>query len=195
MDAHDAMPDINRIIATNLKNLRKAQGLSLGEAAERTGVSKSMLGQIERGESSPTVSTLWKIATGLDISFTALMEQEEEGIRIIHEKDMTPIISDNGLFRLYPVVQAHPDRSFELLDLILDPGAVSKSRPHTGGTEEFVLVYQGALEIELGEDEPESYVVPTGSVVHYRADRPHTYRNASDLVTRAAMVINYPREP
>ncbi|MEC9259838.1 MAG: helix-turn-helix transcriptional regulator, partial [Pseudomonadota bacterium] len=58
-------------IAQHLKALRKAQGLSLDSVAKLTGVSKAMLGQIERQESSPTISTLWKIASGLDASFSA----------------------------------------------------------------------------------------------------------------------------
>lgn len=51
-------------ISENLRQIRKEKKLSLDSMAEQTGVSKSMLGQIERGESSPTVATLWKIATG-----------------------------------------------------------------------------------------------------------------------------------
>lgn len=186
------MPDMNAVIAENLRELRRTLRLSLGEVSERTGVSKSMLGQIERGESSPTISTLWKIATGLQVSFTSLMERAEQGTHILREADMTPVVSDHGHFRLYPVVPAHRDRSFEIMDLELDPGAVSRSRPHADGTEEFVLVYAGTLAVELGEDGAERYEVPQGSVIHYRADRSHTYRNVSPGVTRAVMVIHYP---
>lgn len=186
--------DMNTVIAENLKTLRRTMRLSLGEVSERTGVSKSMLGQIERGESSPTISTLWKIATGLQVSFTSLMERAEQGTQIINEADMKPVISDHGHFRLYPVVPAHKDRSFEIMDLELDPGAVSHSRPHADGTEEFVLVYLGTFEVQLGETGEERYVVPQGSVIHYRADQVHTYRNVSTGVTRAVMVIHYPQQ-
>ena len=185
---------MNLVIADNLKELRARQQLSLGEAAERTGVSKSMLGQIERGESSPTISTLWKIATGLHVSFTSLIEQPEQNIAMVHEADMTPLLNDRGHFRLYPVFEARPGRDFEMLDLELDPGSVSDSSAHAEGTEEFVLVYQGALEITLGSTGRERYTVPRGSAIHYRADQPHTYRNAVDALTRAAMVISYPKK-
>ena len=56
--------DITQHLATTLKTQRQVRGWSLSKLAEETGVSKAMLGQIERNESSPTVSTLWKIATG-----------------------------------------------------------------------------------------------------------------------------------
>ena len=184
--------DMNLVIADNLKELRARQQLSLGEAAERTGVSKSMLGQIERGESSPTISTLWKIATGLHVSFTSLIEQPEQNIAMVHEADMTPLRSDGGRFLLYPIFQAVGDRNFELLDLELAPGAVSVSSPHAPGTEEFVLVYQGKLEISLGGDNGVQYAVGAGSAIHYHADQAHAYQNRGESVTKAAMVIYYP---
>ena len=58
------MQEMNQHLAQRLKGLRSELGWSLDVAARETGVSKAMLGQIERGESSPTVATLWKIATG-----------------------------------------------------------------------------------------------------------------------------------
>jgi Predicted transcriptional regulators len=64
---------LDQLIAQNLKRLREERKLSLDRVAELTGVSKSMLGQIERGDSSPTVATVWKIANGLKVSFTTLM--------------------------------------------------------------------------------------------------------------------------
>ena len=189
MMVEENAPDMNLVIARNLKNLRKELNLSLGEAAERTGVSKSMLGQIERAESSPTISTLWKIATGLQISFTALMERAEQEVQIVRKAEMRPVVSDHGHFRLYPVIQAHRNRTFEIVDLELDPGAMSQSQPHADGTEEFVLVYEGALAVEVGG---QRYTVEAGCVIHYRADQEHVYRNPTAAVTRAAMVINYP---
>ena len=64
---------LNEVIATNLKRIRTAKKMSLDNVANLTGVSKSMLGQIERGDSSPTITTIWKITNGLKISFSSLM--------------------------------------------------------------------------------------------------------------------------
>ena len=186
----ETQPDMNLVIAANLKALRAAKQLSLGEAAERTGVSKSMLGQIERGESSPTISTLWKIATGLQVSFTSLMEQPEPQTQLIREADMQPLTGDEGRFLLYPVIQSCAGRPFEILDLVLAPGALSASQPHADGTQEFVLVYEGVLEVRLGTAQT-SCLVHQGEVLHYHADQCHTYHNPGSAPTRAAMVIQY----
>lgn len=188
--AMETQPDMNLVIAANLKALRAAKQLSLGEAAERTGVSKSMLGQIERGESSPTISTLWKIATGLQVSFTSLMEQPEPQTQLIREADMQPLTGDEGRFLLYPVIQSCAGRPFEILDLVLAPGALSASQPHADGTQEFVLVYEGVLEVRLGTAQT-SCLVHQGEVLHYHADQCHTYHNPGSTPTRAAMVIQY----
>lgn len=65
--------NIAQHLAATLKSLRQQRGWSLSRLAEETGVSKAMLGQIERNESSPTVATLWKIATGLNVPFSAFI--------------------------------------------------------------------------------------------------------------------------
>jgi transcriptional regulator with XRE-family HTH domain len=65
--------NIAQHLAATLKTLRQQRGWSLSRLAEETGVSKAMLGQIERNESSPTVATLWKIATGLNVPFSAFI--------------------------------------------------------------------------------------------------------------------------
>ncbi|WP_155730229.1 helix-turn-helix domain-containing protein, partial [Staphylococcus cohnii] len=69
------MREINDIIAENLKLYRKQNGYSLEQLSEATGVSKTMLGQIERKISIPSITTLWKIANGLKISFTELTQE------------------------------------------------------------------------------------------------------------------------
>lgn len=62
--------NINSIIAENLKTLRTERNLSLGQLAELSGISKVMLSQIEKGDTNPTINTLWKIAKGLKVPYT-----------------------------------------------------------------------------------------------------------------------------
>ena len=84
------MSKIDRKISENLKRIRKSRNLSLDALSARTGVSKSMLGQIERCESNPTVATMEKIAEGLRISFDELLYSREEDIMVI-DPDRTDI--------------------------------------------------------------------------------------------------------
>ena len=66
--------ETSQIIAENIKRIRTEQGLSLGQLAELSGVSKVILSQIEKGNSNPTVNTMWKIANGLQVPGTQLFE-------------------------------------------------------------------------------------------------------------------------
>ena len=72
------MTQLDKNIAFNLKRIRKSKNMSLDMLAERTGVSKSMLGQIERGVSNPTVSTIGKIVDGLKVPFEQLIYDRQE---------------------------------------------------------------------------------------------------------------------
>ena len=66
------MDSMNTIVAKNIKRLREEKKLSMDELAKLSGVSKSMLAQIERGDGNPTLSTLWKISNGMKVPFDAL---------------------------------------------------------------------------------------------------------------------------
>ena len=89
------MREINDIISENLKLYRKQSGYSLEHLSEITGVSKTMLGQIERKTSIPSITTLWKIANGLKVSFTELTQENSTIIRKVTLDDMQPLMSED----------------------------------------------------------------------------------------------------
>ncbi len=175
-------------ISANLKQIRNEKKLSLDNVANMTGVSKSMLGQIERGESSPTVATLWKIATGLHISFTALLEGDTMETEIIHKKDIRALLSDEGQFRLFPFFPYDDNRRFEILQIEMDKGSCSSSSPHEYGTEELIIVSQGTVLITVGEKQ---YTVEAENGIHYMANQHHIYKNIGDCTAIMYMVIFY----
>ncbi|MDY3919355.1 MAG: XRE family transcriptional regulator [Candidatus Limivivens sp.] len=180
--------NLNEIISANLKRIRRERNLTLDEMAGLTGVSRSMLGQIERGESSPSVGTLWKVAVGLKISFTALMKEEQREARIIDNKALQALTNGDERFRLYTVFPFEPGRNFEILYIEMDPGVRSESMPHETGTEEFTLVYEGELILEA---DGKTYAVQEGQSIHYKADVPHAYGNQGKKMVRLCMVIYY----
>ena len=85
--------NLNEIIAVNLKRLRAERGFSLGKLSELSGVSKVMLSQIEKGESNPTINTLWKIAGGLQVSYTKLIDEQIDVPLLIRKEEIVPIIT------------------------------------------------------------------------------------------------------
>ena len=77
------MDTMNKIIARNIKRLREDLKLSMDELARVSGVSKSMLAQIERGEGNPTISTLWKISNGMNVPFDALTLRPKKKYEVV----------------------------------------------------------------------------------------------------------------
>lgn len=183
------MDKLNLIIAENLKGLRESRKLSLDNLAKLTGVSKSMLGQIERGEVNPTVSTVWKISNGLKISFTQLMSRPEADIEIIDKSQIEPLIEDEGKFRNYPVFPFDSARRFEMYSLEIDVKGHLQAEAHPQGTQEFITVFSGALTINLNN---ENFIVTSGNSIRFKADIPHAYTNTGSELCRLSMVIYYP---
>ena len=91
--------NLNEIIAVNLKRLRAERGFSLGKLSELSGVSKVMLSQIEKGESNPTINTLWKIAGGLQVSYTKLIDEQIDAPLLIRKEES--VIAEYDGYRAY----------------------------------------------------------------------------------------------
>jgi len=177
-------------IGKNLNSVRKKRRLSLDKVAELTSVSKAMLGQIERGESTPTVNVLWKIATGLKVSFTSLLAngEEDKETLLIHRSEINPIIEENGQMRIYPQFIFDSNRGFEAFIIELEPGCSHRSPPHDEGVEEYISLIEGVVEIVIGED---IYVLNKGDAIRYLANKEHIYRNISDQRTSFHHLIYY----
>lgn len=177
-------------IGKSLKTTRQKRKLSLDKLAEITGVSKAMLGQIERGESSPTLNTLWKIATGIKVSFSSLLieAQGHIGAQLIPYSEITPITEEDGLMKIYPQFIFDSNRGFEMFILELEPGCNHISEPHDHGVEEYINVFEGTMEVVVAE---EVYTLTKGDAIRYFADKKHIYRNSSNKCVRFHHLIYY----
>lgn len=182
------MEPINLILSQNLKNLRAERKLSLDKLADLTGISKTMLGQIERGESSPSLTTVWKIANGLKVSFTSLIVEPPADAVVVRRDSLQMLEDPERHYRLYPVFPYDAERGFEVYTVEIEPGGTLGSEPHREGTEELITLFAGKLELEAGG---ETYVLENGDAIRFRADRPHRYRNAGTDTARLSMTIRY----
>ena len=183
------MEPMNLRIGEKLKSIRMARTLSLDDTAALTGVSKPMLGQIERGQSSPTINILWKISTGLKIPLSFFCKQEEAEYTVtgLDEKDM--ITEENGGMRAYPLFPFDPVRNVEVFYIEFDAGVRHESLPHVSGVEEYVFLVQGTLKMVIGGKE---VLLQEKQSIRFRADVSHGYHNVSDKACTAYNVIFYP---
>ncbi|NEW04987.1 helix-turn-helix domain-containing protein [Paenibacillus sp. SYP-B3998] len=180
---------IHKKVGRKLLNIRRTRGLSLDQVAELTGVSKAMLGQIERGDSNPTISVLWKIVSGLQISFTSLIEDDEPQVTVVRGADLSPFEEEDGQYRAYPLFPFNPQKGFEVYTVEMEPGCSHASEPHNEGVEEYILMVSGKLELTVFE---ESFTLDIGDAIHFTADRPHYYKNVADTKTVYKTIIYYP---
>lgn len=180
--------DINLTVAENVKRIRERKKLTLDAAAAATGVSRSMLAQIEKGDVNPTISVLWKIANGYKVSFTSLVEQARERPMVVRDTSVTPIIEDEGRYANYPTFLFEEQKSFETYRIYIQPEGHLKAQPHLPGSEEYVTVFSGRVEIGVGE---EVYTLETGDSLRFPADQPHSYCNPGKEETRLSMLIWY----
>lgn len=165
-----------------LKALRAQRQWSLDKASQKTGVSKAMLGQIERGESSPTLNTLWKIAQGFELSFSQLMANLMPDQGIGDSQPFAPHASGLAVKALIPY---DPQMKAELLELTLSPGCLRESAPHEAGVREHIILLQGKLSIQANG---QWQALAAGQVFEFMADQPHAYRN--DDAEAAALFHN-----
>ncbi|WP_298768565.1 XRE family transcriptional regulator [uncultured Shewanella sp.] len=200
------MMNPNQHLAKMLKFYRQQKHWSLDKTAQETGVSKAMLGQIERGESSPTVAKLWKIATGMQLSLSQLLEPEQlvEQVTNQHEHQAntsihhTPIVRQANQLRrqqtqddmlvatLFPF---DPKLKFEVFELTLLAGFEKCSQAHAQGVIEHVLVIGGQMELFI---EGNWQVLMTGDSIRFNADRSHGYRNVTQAPAVFHNIIYYP---
>lgn len=177
-------------LAQTLRQLRKQRGWSLDKASEATGVSKAMLGQIERGESSPTVATLWKIATGFSTAFSGLITPPSQVLELplfVRSKDDTDLPADR--LQVRPLFPFDTHLSFELMELTLPPHTEHLSEPHEAGVIEHVTVTHGQMDVQI---DGQWRTLDTGEAVRFAADAPHGYRNRGNNPATFHNLIHYP---
>lgn len=170
------MESINLKIGEKLKSLRSNRTMSLDDVAAVTGVSKPMLGQIERGQSTPTVTTLWKIATGLKTPLSYFLDEPQAEYIVVSPNPANVILGDGGKMRAYPLFTFDPVRSVETFYIEFAPDCCHNSVKHNDGVEEHIFVLRGTLRLVLGG---KTVDVSEKQTVRFRADIPHAYYNVS----------------
>ena len=180
------MATINEIVGINIKKIREERGLSLEKLSKLADVSKSMLGQVERGESSPTVNVLWKIANGLKIPFSSLTTEHKnytEKFRI-----NKPRLYDQGNVKLYSILPYSHDQNFEMYRVEIESQGRYNSKPRAKGAVEVITVYTGGITIVI---EGEFYYVDRGESFRFKADVDYQYLNDSLISSEFSINIHY----
>lgn len=186
---HDPDQDIAPVVGKNLRRLRSQRGLSLERLAKASGVSRAMLGQIELGQSAPTINVLWKISRALDLPFSALMSATGgDGTRVMRARQAKHLSSHDGGFVSRALFPFDEPRRVEFYELLLKARREEHAEPHPPGTLENLVVTRGTLELEAGT---ERHLLAQGDAILFEADRPHVYRNVGTDELLMYLVMTY----
>lgn len=174
-------------LAGRLRAARKARGLSLDAVAGLSGVSRSMVSQIERGESSPTVATLWNLTQALGVDFAGLLEEKPQPGIEVTRAGAAPVMTGHGKgVRIRILSPAETVGSHEVYDLTFTAGGSLVSAPHAAGCREHLTVIEGVLRVTSGGDVSE---IGQGDTARYGADRDHAISEASGAAARAILIV------
>ncbi|MFL4469429.1 helix-turn-helix domain-containing protein [Tateyamaria armeniaca] len=167
----DETDAILSLLPARLKDARRAQGLSLDAVAKLSGVSRSMVSQIERGESSPTIATLWNLTRALQVDFAGLLdEQAATQIEILRAADV-PSIENRGAGCTIRILSRPEDAGqHEVYELRFAEGGVLDSQPHRRGAREQLTVIEGKL---IVTSSGASQKIGQGDTARYAADVAH----------------------
>ena len=181
--------DVSQQIGTILRRLRKERGWTLDQMAQATSVSKPMLGQIERGETNPTVVTLWKITGGLNVPFSTFLQGlEPPRVQLIPQVSQVVVEDDAGNYRVQSIVGVRYPHSSDLFKIVLRGGATHRSEPHGDFVQESIWVQQGQLQLTIGS---ENYILEPGDAVQFAADTGHEYRNSGSTDCSFLVLLVY----
>lgn len=189
MSEQNAAPEIGPFI----RETRIARGMTLDQLAAASGVSKSMLSQIERGQANPTFAVLWGItrALGIDISdLTAAHAAEAPAgkVDVVRHVGVPQTKSRDGLCTLRILSPPHLAGEMEWYDMTFEPGGVLDSPPHARGAFEHLSAIEGTLDVTSGGD---TQRISAGEVARYASDVPHRIANAGSKRARALLVLIY----
>lgn len=189
--SRNAPPDVGQ----KIKMLRSQEKLTLDQLAQKSGISKSMLSQIERGLTNPTLATLWSLTQSLGIDIATLLEDaansgpDAPAIDLMRGHQIPEIQSADGKCTLRILGPIDLVAKTEWYDMRLEADGMLESDGHGSGTVEHVTVLDGQLTVRLGT---ETQQLEAGDTARYGADRPHVIENNGQSSARAVMMVITP---
>jgi transcriptional regulator with XRE-family HTH domain len=182
---------INRHLGVRVKELRAERKWSLESLATASGVSRSMLSQIEREKANPTLAVTLRIAQAFGMNLGELVEMPDAtpSLNVIRADDRTFHYRSDESCRIRTLSPLNLEKDVEFYEVQLKAGGALKSSAHFEGTREFLTVQKGQIRVESGD---ESNVLSPGDSASYKADVPHAIINAGRGEAVIFLVDIYP---
>lgn len=170
--------------------LRKEHKLTLEQLAAASGVSRSMLSQIERGRANPTLAVTHRIARTFGLTIGELVDEPNSRptIELVHADDPTNLFRSDDECTIRTLSPLHMEKNVEFYEIRIAASGRLRSAPHFQGTRELLTVTQGAAHVTSGGH---ACRLNTNDSAHYRADVPHEIENVGDAELVCFLVVTY----
>jgi transcriptional regulator with XRE-family HTH domain len=182
-------------LCARVRDQRKKRGWTLEQLSAASGVSRSMISEVELGRANPTVAVAQRIAEAFGLSLGELVDgpEREAGSRIdiIRGEDKQYHYRSDRDCRIRTLSPLRLEKSVEFYEIAIRAGGALRSAAHFTGARELLTVRQGSVRVRSGEDAAE---LGTGDSAHYPADVPHVIENAGETEAICYLVVTYERE-
>jgi transcriptional regulator with XRE-family HTH domain len=181
---------INTHLGRRVKELRAERRWSLDAMAAASGVSRSMLSQIEREQANPTLAVTLRIARAFGLSLGDLLESPgaASSLTVIRADDHAYHYKSDKDCQIRTLSPLNLEKDVEFYEIRLRPGGALRSSPHFEGTREFLTVNTGVITVTSGRDTEK---LAPGDSAHYRADVPHAIVNSGKTAAILFLIVVY----
>jgi transcriptional regulator with XRE-family HTH domain len=181
---------INEDLGRRVKKLRSDRGWSLEELASVSGVSRSMLSEIERERANPTLSVTYRIARAFGLSLQDLIESADSAssIQVTRADDKAQIFRSDKLCQIRTLSPLNLEKDIEFYEIRLPTNGSLASQPHVDGTREFLIVKEGGVNLQSGNFNES---LSKGDSATYRADVAHCLTNSGKRESVLFLVVLY----
>lgn len=182
-------------LGSNIRAIRAEMGLTLDTLAERSGVSRAMLSDIERGTKSPTIRVLSQVAAGLECTLSELLgediPQQPDAVQVLRRDQRQALVDPRSGVERQLLSPTFLRRGIEIIWYVIPPGVTTGVfPPHMQGVEEHVTVVRGKLHCLLGG---KSFTLEEGDSLSFPADVDHSFHNPGNKPCRYFLVIDSSR--
>ncbi len=185
-----AIDPVTRTLCARMAELRQRNQFTLEQLASASGVSRSMLSQIERGQANPTLAVTYRIAQAFGLSIGELVDDPASGgqIEVVSGNDPVNLFRADDECQIRTLSPLHMEKDVEFYEVLIQPAATLASAAHFTGTRELFTVARGAAAISAGDCQR---TLRAGDSAHYRADIDHRIHNPGATALRGYLVVTY----
>lgn len=191
MSVEEQIERVPEAMGRRVRAARGAQGWTLDQLAERSGVSRRMVVNVESGRANASISTLLRLATALHVSLADLVSDtsQAQGVVVTAPDDREPLWRGEFGGSAVMVAAADTPDMLELWEWVLGPGEIHESEPHRPGTRELIHIVSGQVRLTVGS---QVHDLRSGGAASFPGDVAHAYQNAGRRAARFALTVFEP---